>query len=67
MLVVCCDGTNNSFGHTVRTVRGAGRDELTPGTQNTNIVRLVELLKKDDPNQLVYYQVGILRAKHLRT
>jgi uncharacterized protein (DUF2235 family) len=27
--------------------------------QNTNIVRLVELLKKDDPNQLVYYQVGV--------
>ena len=24
MLVVCCDGTNNSFGRTVRIVRGTG-------------------------------------------
>ena len=28
--------------------------------QNTNIVKLVELLKKDDPSQLVYYQVSTI-------
>ncbi|CAE7182855.1 unnamed protein product [Rhizoctonia solani] len=41
-LVLCFDGTAGKFS----------------GTQNTNVVKLVELLKKDDPSQqMIYYQV----------
>jgi len=32
---------------------------LLTGTQNTNVVKLFALLRKDEPHrQLVYYQVG---------
>jgi len=41
-LVLCCDGTSNTFGKV-----------------NTNVVRIVQILKHDDPNQLVYYDPGV--------
>ncbi|CAE6355426.1 unnamed protein product [Rhizoctonia solani] len=45
-------GTNETY-H-----RLTGKDHPVP--ENTNVVKLVELLKKDDPSkQMVYYQTGV--------
>jgi uncharacterized protein (DUF2235 family) len=41
-LVICCDGTNNEFGH-----------------ENTNVVRLIQSLAPDSPNQIVFYDPGV--------
>ncbi|KAG5358828.1 hypothetical protein CKK34_5122 [Yarrowia sp. E02] len=42
-IILCLDGTSNSF--------GAGPE--------TNVLKLFRMLEKDSPNQLVYYQPGI--------
>jgi uncharacterized protein (DUF2235 family) len=41
-LVICCDGTNNTF-----------------GTENTNVVRLAQVLDRDPARQRLYYDPGV--------
>jgi hypothetical protein len=60
-LVVAADGTADEFDSDVRVgpLRIAAVN-LTRRPQNSNIVKLVSLLQKDDPNrQKVYYQSGV--------
>lgn len=41
-VIVCCDGTDNTFGH-----------------QNSNVVRLIQSLRRDPTKQRLYYDPGI--------
>jgi uncharacterized protein (DUF2235 family) len=41
-LILCCDGTNNQFGH-----------------ENTNVVRLMQVLDRDAARQRLYYDPGV--------
>lgn len=62
-LVLCFDGTSNEF--EADKVRGELTDPIEPlliftYDQNTNIVHLFQMLKRDKPDkQLVYYQTGV--------
>lgn len=58
-LVMCFDGTAGQFDGDVRAEGCAlRRTDAVPPPQNTNVVKIFSLLKKDEPDkQLVYYQV----------
>ena len=43
-LIVCCDGSNNN---------------LTGGSNDTNVTKLCDLLEPDDRGQLLYYDPGV--------
>jgi uncharacterized protein (DUF2235 family) len=59
-LVLCFDGTANEFGERVSQLSIAALDVaylVDVIIQNTNVVKLYSILKKDDPkSQLCYYQ-----------
>jgi hypothetical protein len=59
-LVLCFDGTSNEFSERVGQLSIAALDVaylVDVTTQNTNVVKLYSILKKDDPkSQLCYYQ-----------
>lgn len=57
--MLCFDGTSNEYDEDVRMIRvDRGCMGLTGFEQNTNVVKLFALLKKDDfDQQLCYYQV----------
>jgi hypothetical protein len=49
-LIVCCDGTNNT---------------LTAGSHDTNVVRLMNMLRPGEKNQKLYYDPGVGTADQL--
>jgi uncharacterized protein (DUF2235 family) len=59
-LILCFDGTGDQFDNDVRARLPTSSAPAYTALQNSNIVQLVALLKKDDPSrQMVYYQPGI--------
>lgn len=62
-LVMCFDGTADQFTDKVSAPRGGGSmgAVLTCRwwSQNTNVVKLYSLFKKEHPEQLCYYQVSV--------
>ena len=63
-LVMCFDGTADQFTAKVRPTRRCGGSMGTVLTrrwwaQNTNVVKLYSLFKKEHPEQLCYYQVSV--------
>ena len=67
-LVLCFDGTGDSFDKDVSQLPHPGARDLTWHFQNSNVVQFLAMLKKDDPEkQLVYYQVIILSLHALLT
>ena len=61
-LVLCFDGTGDTFKETVRCVHRIevpARLNQRMSEQNSNVIQLFEMLKKDDKRkQMVYYQVS---------
>ena len=58
-LILCFDGTGDSFDEDVSQLSRLGsRSQLMRHFQNSNVVQLLAMMKKDEPEkQLVYYQV----------
>lgn len=55
-IVVCCDGT----GQTIRAAsKGAADGEGPPASGKSNVLRLFDLLLKDSPHQVCWYDPGI--------
>ena len=66
-LILCFDGTLNEFNNQVALTMVTRvvcwhLQGLTLGLQNTNVMKLFNLLDKDHLGQLCYYQVRFQRA-----
>jgi uncharacterized protein (DUF2235 family) len=65
-LVLCFDGTGDSFDADVRGYLHGQRSVTQLVFQNSNVVQFFSMLKKDDrAQQMVYYQVRVA-AEHIR-
>lgn len=67
-LVLCFDGTGDSFDADVRSRLFASFKKSNKYSQNSNVVQLFSLLLKDDPKQqMVFYQVAMVSFGDLRS
>jgi uncharacterized protein (DUF2235 family) len=58
-LVVCCDGTGQTIRAAAPPLRGARDSAASNAAGRSNILRLFDLLVKDAPDQIVFYDPGI--------